>query len=69
VDGRRLLKEVRAGRRAPVITDFCNKIGQKRTHAVQQKDHYSITSSARPDRVSGTVMPSALAVFIVIWVA
>jgi hypothetical protein len=27
----RLLKEVRAGRHAPVITDFCNKIGTKRT--------------------------------------
>jgi len=27
VDGKRLLKEVRAGRHAPVIADFCNKIG------------------------------------------
>jgi hypothetical protein len=31
VDGKRLLKEVRAGRHAPVIADFCNKIGPKQT--------------------------------------
>jgi hypothetical protein len=34
-----------------------------RTHATRQKWSYSITSSARPSRESGTVMPSAFAVF------
>jgi hypothetical protein len=31
----------------PVQNDFCNRIGQKRTHAAQQRTIYSITSSAR----------------------
>src|SRR5262249_22952064 len=35
---------------------------QKRTHAIQQKRCYSITSSARPSREIGTVMPSVFAV-------
>jgi hypothetical protein len=38
-------------------------LGQKRTHAAQQKVRYSITSSARPSSGGGTVMPRALAVF------
>ena len=38
--------------------------GRSLTHAPQQKEHYSITSSARPSNGSGTVRPSALAVFI-----
>src|SRR6266853_142454 len=43
--------------------EFCNTIGQLRTHAPQQSGHvYSITSSALTIRVSGTVRPSALAV-------
>jgi hypothetical protein len=37
-------------------------LGQKRTHAPQQKDGYSITSSAIESKFSGTSMPSALAV-------
>jgi len=37
VDGKRLLKEVRAGRHAPVIADFCNKICQKQTRRLS--DH------------------------------
>src|SRR5215471_3716951 len=36
---------------------------QNQTHAAQQKETYSNSSSARPDRGSGTVMPSSLAVF------
>jgi hypothetical protein len=36
---------------------------QNLTHAVQQNSNHSITSSARPSRGSGTVSPSALAVF------
>src|SRR5882757_5873794 len=43
-------------------TDFCNKIGHKRTHAPQQGARYSITSSARPSSVGGTVRPRAFAV-------
>src|SRR5262245_5378206 len=38
-------------------------LGQKRTHAAQQKDRYSITSSARARTVGGIVRPSALASF------
>src|SRR5262245_20182607 len=37
-------------------------LGQKRTHAAQQKDRYSISSSARASSSRGTVIPSALAV-------
>src|SRR5262245_44872969 len=37
-------------------------LGQKRTHAPQQKDGYSITSSARASSVGGTVRPSCFAV-------
>jgi hypothetical protein len=37
-------------------------LGQKRTHAVQQKDRYSITSLARATSEAGTVMPSTFAV-------
>jgi len=37
-------------------------LGQKRTHAAQQKDRYSITWSARASSAGGTVMLSALAV-------
>src|SRR5262245_41480850 len=37
-------------------------LGQKRTHAAQEKDRYSITSSARASSEGGTVRPSALAV-------
>jgi hypothetical protein len=48
----------KSGQRAIRMSALC----QKRTHAVQQFYRYSITSSARPD--SGTVMPSALAVFM-----
>jgi hypothetical protein len=44
------------------INDFCNKICHKRTHTLQQKHRYSITSSARPSSASGTVKPSARAV-------
>jgi hypothetical protein len=33
--------------------------GQKRTHAPQQKDRHSITSSARAISVGGTVKPIA----------
>jgi len=35
----------------PVQNDFCNSIGQKRTHALQQKRDYSITSSALRKRL------------------
>jgi hypothetical protein len=38
-------------------------MGHNRTHAARQKWSYSITSSVRPSRESGTVMPSAFAVF------
>jgi len=34
---------------------------QNRTHAPQQTDCYSIASSARPERGSGTAMPRVLA--------
>jgi hypothetical protein len=37
--------------------------GHNGTHAARQNWSYSITSSARPSRESGTVMPSAFAVF------
>ena len=37
-------------------------LGQKRTHAPQQKGRYSITSSARARRDGDTVRPSAFAV-------
>src|SRR5262245_46046412 len=37
-------------------------LGQKRTHAVQQKDRYSITSSARESKLGDTSRPSARAV-------
>src|SRR5262249_32080104 len=37
--------------------------GQKRTHAAQQKSRYSITSSAAFNKPSGTLRPSALAVW------
>src|SRR5262249_55667171 len=39
-------------------------VGHKRTHAPQQKADNSMISSARPTNGRGTVMPSALAVFI-----
>jgi hypothetical protein len=35
---------------------------QKQTHAAQQKDRYSITSSARMSSVGGKARPSAFAV-------
>jgi hypothetical protein len=38
-------------------------MGQKRTDAARQKWSCSITWSARPSTESGTVMPSAFAVF------
>jgi hypothetical protein len=37
-------------------------LGQKRTHAAQQKDRYSMTSSAAISKPGGTVKPSAFAV-------
>jgi hypothetical protein len=37
-------------------------LGHKRTHAAQQTNIYSNTSSARPISVLGTLRPSALAV-------
>src|SRR6266481_4589847 len=42
-------------------TDFCNKICQQETHALQQ-NRYSITSSAVARSDAGTLRPSALAV-------
>src|SRR5213078_4289598 len=44
-------------------TDFCNKICQQETHALQQKASYSITSSARASMVGDTASLIALAVF------
>jgi hypothetical protein len=43
------------------MNDAMSTLGQKQTHALQQQHRYSITSSARPTSVLGTVMPSALA--------
>jgi hypothetical protein len=37
-------------------------LGQKRTHAVQQEDRYSINSLARASTAGGIARPSALAV-------
>src|SRR5262245_32862569 len=42
--------------------DFCNKIGQNRTRAMQQTACHSITSSARLSRLSDTSSPRAFAV-------
>jgi hypothetical protein len=44
----------------PGFRDFCNTIGQNRTHAVQQNTAYSITSSAATSKVCGTVSPERL---------
>ena len=44
-------------------------MGQELTHALQQTDCYSITSSARESSVGGTVRPSALAVLRLITVS
>src|SRR5262249_13328156 len=52
----------------PPRADMCSAlahvrfVGQKRTHAPQQKDRYSITSSARASSVGGILRPSAFAV-------
>ena len=47
----------------PTSTDFCNKIGQLLTRALQQNGHcYSITSLAVASSDCGTSRPSALAV-------
>jgi hypothetical protein len=40
-----------------------SQMGHNRTHAPQQRDHYSITSSANNCRELGTVRPSAPAIF------
>jgi hypothetical protein len=47
---------------ASLIGDFCNKICQNLTHALQQARLYSITSSARASTEVGTSRPSAFAV-------
>src|SRR5262249_14215689 len=39
-------------------------LGQKRTHATQQKDCYSITSSALASSDAGTVRPSILVILV-----
>src|SRR5712671_2396476 len=44
------------------IFDFCNNICQQETHAPQQFNSYSTTSSARASSDGGTSRPSALAV-------
>src|SRR6266852_6235099 len=41
---------------------LCSVECQFRTHALQQRFHHSITSSAATCKVSGTLRPSALAV-------
>jgi hypothetical protein len=46
------------------VNDYCNKIGQEPTLAVQQAGTaYSISSSAMASRFGGTSMPSASAIF------
>src|SRR5262249_49285425 len=50
-------------KRTLVLHKRMSALGQKRTHAAQQKDRYSITSSARPSRDNGISNPSSLAVF------
>ena len=46
-----------------IATQRTDALGQKETHAPQQKDAYSITSSAMASSTAGTSRPSALAVF------
>src|SRR5262245_38733245 len=51
----------------PPKADICSglanvRYGPKRTHAVQKKDCYSITSLARASSEGGTAMPSTFAV-------
>jgi hypothetical protein len=45
------------------IWDFCNNICQEPTRAPQQKTSYSITLSASPRSVGGTVKPRPVAAF------
>src|SRR5262249_4824844 len=50
-------------RKRTFAVHYCmSALGQKRTHAVQQKGRYSITLSALVSSVGGIVSPSALAV-------
>src|ERR1700760_2923282 len=47
----------------PLSIGFCNKIGHFRTHAPQQNERYSITSSARESSAGGKSRPMVFAVF------
>jgi hypothetical protein len=59
VDGRRLLKEVRADRHAPIITDFCNKIGHLQTSAAQWTSLVMKTEIPRtPGAFASSIGPS-----------
>src|SRR5262249_22161183 len=42
-------------KRTCAVHQLMSALGQKRTHAPQQKHHYSITSSARASSAGGTV--------------
>src|SRR5262249_44171104 len=56
--GRPLYPQKRTSRRVIGMSALC----QKRTRALQQKNHYSMTSSASCCRSDGRLRPSALAV-------
>jgi hypothetical protein len=55
------IMKVRNGSKADMLQP--TRCANKRQSAMQQKDRYSITSSARESRLSEILMPSALAVF------